>query len=56
VVGYYDQAGATSEITLEIKDGRKTIAEHTILLNGSTGAGTYKIAGVSLEDGLQNQN
>ncbi len=50
VVGYYDEAGGSAEITLEIK-GQGSPTTYTWQLNGATGAGTYQISGVALESG-----
>ncbi|MEO1348073.1 MAG: NF038122 family metalloprotease [Cyanobacteria bacterium J06635_15] len=54
VVGYYDEASGESEISLVIQgQGKGSKTEYTFQLDGSTGAGTYQIAGVTLESGYR---
>ncbi|MEM8808560.1 MAG: DNRLRE domain-containing protein, partial [Cyanobacteria bacterium P01_G01_bin.38] len=54
VVGYYDEADGEAEISLVIQgQGKDSKTEYTFQLDGSTGAGTYQISGVTLESGYR---
>ncbi len=50
IVGYEDQAGGSAEITLEVK-GKGPKQKYTWRLDGSAGAGTHTLSGITLEAG-----
>ena len=51
MIGYYDDAGGSSDITVKIKKHGGSNEDYSFQLNGGTGAGAYQIAGVSLATG-----
>ena len=51
VIGYFDQAGGASDMTVRIKKHGASNEEYTFQLNGNTGTGAYQISGVTLATG-----
>ena len=51
MIGYYDDAGGVSDITVRIKKRGASDEEYTFQLDGGAGAGAFQISGVTLSTG-----